>query len=288
MKASRPPAPALRAVVAVSRRETRLRIGELLLRDRSAEVVGAASPEELAATLRQVQPDLLFVDRHAGGAIGSAGVPALPAVIFVAAEGREALLGFELGAADCLLEPIAEEKFRGALVRADAARALLRRAGLQERLNRLTSRLDLDAGNRLFLRSSGEISVVRRSDVDWIEADGDYVKLHHAGRTHMVRATMTAFETRLDPGRFVRIHRSTIVNVDRIRKLRLSLATDHSVVLQDGTTLRLSRGYHGRFRNMIGNMEDLFGDPAAPMPVRTRPAWEVAAAHAPPGDRARP
>jgi two-component system, LytTR family, response regulator len=283
MKPSRPPAPALRAVVAVSRRETRLRIGELLRRDRSAEVAVAGSPEELAATLRQDQPDLLFVDRLGCSAVGSAGVPMLPPLIFVAAEEREALLGFELGAADCLLEPIAEERFRGALVRADAARALARRAGLQERLDRLASRLELEAGNRLFLKSSGEISVVRRSDVDWIEADGDYVKLHQAGRTHMVRATMTAFETRLDPGRFVRIHRSTIVNVDRIRKLRLSLATDHTVVLQDGTTLRLSRGYHGRLRDMIGNMEDPFGDPAAPMPVRTRRHGEPAAAPALPG-----
>ncbi len=270
MKASRAPGPPLRAVVAVSSRETRLRIGELLRRDRSAEVAGTPSPDELAGTLRQVKPDLLFVDRLGGGAVASAGVPAWPPLIFVAAEEREALLGFELGAADCLLEPLSEERFRSALVRAEAVRALARRASRLERLNQLARHLDLEGGHRLFLRSAGEIAVVRRSEVDWIEADGDYVKLHQAGRTHMVRATMTAFETRLDPDRFVRIHRSTIVNVDRIRKFRLSLAADPSVVLQDGTTLRLGRGYQGRLRELIGNMEDPFGGPVASTQVGAR------------------
>ncbi len=256
MKTSASPAVSLRAVVAVAKTETRLRLGELLGRERSAEVAGLASAEELNGTLRRLRPDLLFVDRPAAAALRLEGVPAAPALIFIACEERDALLGFEVGAADCLLEPVCEERFRVALVRADAVRVQARRASLQERLTRLACHLDLDLRSRLFLKSSGEISVLRTSEVDWIEADGDYVKLHQAGRTHMVRATMTAFETRLDPDRFVRIHRSTIVNVDRIRRIRLSLATDHCVVLQDGTMLRLSRGYHGRLRDLIGNLDD--------------------------------
>jgi two-component system LytT family response regulator len=268
MKASPFPASPLRAVVAVASEEARVRIGELLRRDRPADVAGAAAAEELPGLLRRLQPDLLFVDRGFSGAIGSALAPGEPAVIFVAAAEREALRGFELGAADCLLEPIGEERFRGALARADAMRARARRDSLQERLGRLAGQLELELRHRLFLRSSGEIAVVRRSEIDWIEADGDYVKLHQAGRTHMVRATMSAFEMKLDPGLFVRIHRSTIVNVDRIRRIRLSFARDHGVVLQDGTTLRLSRRYQGRLRALTGGREDPFADPAA---ARARP-----------------
>ena len=89
------------------------------------------------------------------------------------------------------------------------------------------------------------------SDLDWIEAEGDYMKFHVNGRSHLMRETMARLEARLDPARFIRIHRSTIVNIDRLRKLSPSFAGEYAVVLQDGTTLKLSRGYHERIETLL-------------------------------------
>ncbi|HLP25641.1 MAG TPA: LytTR family DNA-binding domain-containing protein, partial [Acidobacteriota bacterium] len=104
---------------------------------------------------------------------------------------------------------------------------------------------------RILLRSGGEIYFVRAEDIDWIEAEGDYMKFHAAGRVHMLRETMANLEERLDSRRFIRIHRSTIVNIDRVKKLSPSFAGEYAVILHDGTKLRLSRGYHDRLQELM-------------------------------------
>jgi len=107
-------------------------------------------------------------------------------------------------------------------------------------------RAEATAGDRILVKSSGEIFFLKAEEIDWIEAEGDYMKFHVAGRAHLMRETMARLEARLDGKRFIRIHRSTIVNVDRVRKLSPSFAGEYAVVLADGTKLRLSRGYHDR------------------------------------------
>jgi two-component system LytT family response regulator len=114
-------------------------------------------------------------------------------------------------------------------------------AGAQESITR----------ERILLRSGGEIYFVKAEDIDWIEADGDYMKFHAAGRVHMLRETMANLEERLDARRFIRIHRSTIVNIDRVKKLSPSFAGEYAVILHDGTKLRLSRGYHDRLQELM-------------------------------------
>jgi two-component system LytT family response regulator len=105
--------------------------------------------------------------------------------------------------------------------------------------------------DRILLKSSGEIYFLKAEEIDWIEAEGDYMKFHVAGKTHLLRETMARLETRLDPKRFIRIHRSTIVNIDRVRKLSPSFVGEYAVILQDGTKLKLSRGYHDRLASLL-------------------------------------
>ena len=108
-----------------------------------------------------------------------------------------------------------------------------------------------NSGDRILIKSSGEIFFLKAEEIDWIEAEGDYMKFHVAGRAHLMRETMARLEARLDPKRFVRIHRSTIVNIDRLRKLSPSFAGEYAVVLHDGTKLKLSRGYHERIAAIL-------------------------------------
>jgi two-component system LytT family response regulator len=105
--------------------------------------------------------------------------------------------------------------------------------------------------DRILLKSSGEIYFLKAEEIDWIEADGDYMKFHVGPRSHLLRETMARLEARLDARRFVRIHRSTIVNIDRVRKLSPSFAGEYAVLLHDGTKLRLSRGYHERLSDLL-------------------------------------
>ena len=107
------------------------------------------------------------------------------------------------------------------------------------------------AGDRILLKSSGEIFFLKADEIDWIEAEGDYMKFHVGGRAHLMRETMARLEARLDPKRFIRIHRSTIVNIDRLRKLSPSFAGEYAVILHDGTKLKLSRGYHERIAALL-------------------------------------
>jgi two-component system LytT family response regulator len=105
--------------------------------------------------------------------------------------------------------------------------------------------------DRILVKSSGEIFFLKAEEIDWIEAEGDYMKFHVSGKTHLMRETMARLEERLDAKRFIRIHRSTIVNIDRLRKLSPSFAGEYAVVLHDGTKLKLSRGYHERIAALL-------------------------------------
>ena len=105
---------------------------------------------------------------------------------------------------------------------------------------------------RIVVRERDRVLLVDVADVDWVGADGDYVRIHAAGKSHLIRETMAAMEQRLDPTTFVRIHRSTIVNTTRIREMRPYSSREYAVILNDGTRLRLSRRYRERVRNHFG------------------------------------
>jgi two-component system LytT family response regulator len=187
-------------------------------------------------------------------------VPELPAVIFVTAYDDYALKAFEVHALDYLLKPFTPDRFRDALGR---ARAQLTRDGLAVLDRRLVSLLeDLKAGRggggvgggraRLAVRADGRVLFVRTADVDWVEAAANYVRLHVHGECYTLRESMKNMEARLPPELFLRIHRSAIVNIDRIRELQPWFHGEHIAILHDGTKLTVSRVYADRLQELIG------------------------------------
>jgi two-component system LytT family response regulator len=234
-------------------------------------IVGeAASGDEAIKDIVELKPDLVFLDVQMPGPNGfeviqRVGPAGAPAVIFVTAYDEYALRAFEVNAVDYLLKPYEDERFFAAVGRAQAALRQRRNERGDERLARLLAFVEkhgpADAvdenaealADRILVKSSGEIIFLKPDEIDWIEAEGDYMVFHVGGKTHLMRETMARLEARLDGKRFVRIHRSTIVNIDRVRKLSPAFLGEYAVVLQDGTKLRLSRGYQERLQTWLKN-----------------------------------
>lgn len=268
MKAPLPPpapmvAPRIRTIIADDEPAARRGVRLLLERDLQVEVVGeAAGGPEAVELIRREKPALAFLDVQMPGCDGfetlaRVGVGDAPVIVFVTAYDEHALRAFEVNAVDYLLKPYDDARFAAALQRAKDAVRRRQHDAVDARLDQLldylrTATAPPEHPDRILLKSSGEIFFLKAEEIDWIEADGDYMKLHVAGRSHLMRETMARLEARLDARRFARIHRSTIVNIDRVRKLSPSFAGEYAVVLQDGTKLRLSRGFHERVVAMLG------------------------------------
>ncbi len=248
----------------------------LLSRDPDIVVIGEATTgQEAVRRIIQDRPDLVMLDVQMpemdGFKVLEAVPPAhLPAVIFVTAYDQHALRAFDIHAIDYLLKPYDDERFAAALQRAKTDLFRRQTDELSARLSKLLAYLrgaepaatrpadqsrgdGSDRKDRILLKTGSEIYFLKADEIDWIEAEGDYMKFHAGGRTHLLRETMANLESRLKPERFVRIHRSTIVNIDRVRKLSPSFAGEYAVVLQDGTKLKLSRGYHDRLQQILQN-----------------------------------
>lgn len=241
----------------VARRGLRL----LLERDEQIEIVGEATggPEAVSLIQRE-KPALTFLDVQMPGCDGfevlsRVGSDAAPVIVFVTAYDQHALRAFEVNAVDYLLKPYDDARFGAALQRAKDAVRRRRSEAVDARLTELMRYLaqtpTTEHHARILVKSSGEILFLKPEEIDWIEAEGDYVKFHVAGRSHLMRETMARLEARLDPKRFVRIHRSTMVNLDRVRKLSPTFNGEYTVVLHDGMKLRLSRGYHERIASVL-------------------------------------
>ena len=177
----------------------------------------------------------------------------MPVTIFVTAFDDFALRAFEAHALDYLLKPFEAERFAKAL---DRVRAQLRsqsQAPMDERLRSLLASLGAKEHylERMVARTNGKIIILRVDDVDWVEAAANYVRVHIGPKQFLVRETMTNLETRLDPDRFLRIHRSIIVRKDRIKELEPLFQGDYSVVLTDGTRLTSSRGYRDKIQAFL-------------------------------------
>jgi two-component system LytT family response regulator len=200
--------------------------------------------------------------------IATRGPERMPAVIFVTAYDEYAVRAFEVHALDYLLKPVTGERFHAAFQR---ARQQLERSISSQRGERLAALLaQVLAGNaalpgveelaqppqsrhadRLTVKSDGRVYFVKTSDVDWVEAEGNYVRVHAGSSTHLIRETLNAVEALLDPAQFSRIHRSTVVNLDRIREMQAWFAGDYVVILKDGTQLKLSRTYREHLQTRL-------------------------------------
>jgi two-component system LytT family response regulator len=206
-----------------------------LRRCTDVEILGEC--ESAAAALdaiRRDRPDLVFLDVRMPEYDGfdileMLGAEAPPAVIFVTAYDQYALKAFETGALDYLLKPFTNARFTRALDRARERIAHRRRPPIHM--------------DRFTIKSSGRVVFLSTSGVDWIEAADYYASLHIGSKTHLLRRSMNDLESDLDPTSFCRIHRSTIVNLDRVREIRFDSEAEYEVLLADGTKLRMSRRY---------------------------------------------
>src|SRR4051794_32943083 len=204
----------------------RERLRMLLHDEQGIDVVGEAGDAATAAeAIAVLSPDLVFLDVQMPGATGfdvinAVGADKMPMVVFVTAYDRYAVRAFEVHALDYLLKPFNRERFRRALGR---ARARLQQGKAAEVNGLLRALLDDLRGparpRRLVVKSEGRICLLNPEDVDWVEAAGNYVRLHVGKEQHLLRTTMEALEAQLPPGRFVRLHRSAIANVERIQSL---------------------------------------------------------------------
>ena len=217
--------------------------------------------EDGAQTIRCLQThpaDVLFLDVQMPG-IDGFGVleqlpaEALPAVIFTTAYNQYAVQAFEHNAVDYLLKPFDEERFSKAVDRAKVQ--ILNRSNHAALISQLAGELQQSRSQtvpqRLIIRSKGKVELLRVEDIDWIEAQHNYLCIHAGKDTHTLRQTITEFETRLRPDRFLRIHRSLIVNVDRIRSLQSCGYGEYLVILENGKNLPLSRGYRDRLDGFL-------------------------------------
>jgi len=230
------------------------------------EVAGEAGDGSAAIrAVASLQPDLLFLDvqmPELDGFETLAGLKSLgvrvPATIFVTAFDTYALRAFEAHALDYLLKPIREERFQDAVA---AARARITADGGWREAARLAN---LVGGRgvsdrrrrRLCVESNGSFDLVVLDEVECIESEGNYVRLHVADRTHLVRETMNGIESRLDPSQFFRIHRSAIVNVAFIKDLRPWFTGEYIVRLQNGLELTLTRSHRDSLRRLMGRAEE--------------------------------
>jgi two-component system, LytTR family, response regulator len=224
------------------------------------EVVGeCGSGEEAVNRIEADQPDLVFLDVQMPGldgfgvleSIGTANH--LPAVVFVTAYDQFALRAFEAHALDYLLKPFEAERFAKALDRVRTQLRAQTQTPMDERLRSLLASLGAKEHylERMVARTNGKIIILRVDDVDWVEAAANYVRVHIGPKQYLVRETMTNLEARLDPDRFLRIHRSIIVRKDRIKELEPLFQGDYSVVLHDGTRLTSSRGYRDKIQAFL-------------------------------------
>jgi two-component system LytT family response regulator len=234
----------VRAVVVDDEPLAREHLIALLAGEPDIEVIGEASGGSAAIQLiGSMKPDLVFLDAQMPGCDGfevlSAIAPThVPFVIFVTAYDAHAIHAFQVAAVDYLLKPVVEPRFRAAVRRA------------VERVRAGGERPPAPATDRIPIRSDGRVTFVKAREIDWIDAADDEVRLHVGSATHVLRETMASMEARL-PADFVRIHRSIIVNVERVREVQPWFKGDYVLVLDDGTQLTSGRTYQERVRKLL-------------------------------------
>lgn len=240
--------PALGVVIVDDDPLGRQRVRDLLAARRDVNVAAeCANPSEAVAAIASLRPDILFLDVEMPRGSGLSVLEAFdddvrPATVLVTAHEQYAIRAFALQAVDYLLKPFEPSRFDRSLERARAY--VIARSVARARLTQ-TRR---PVAERFAVRTNGAVSFVRAVDVDWIETAGNYVRLHLGREAHLVRETMSSIEEHLDPRRFVRTHRSSLVNVDRIRGLVPSIGREYLIVLRDGTQVKLGPQYRENLR----------------------------------------
>jgi two-component system LytT family response regulator len=250
----------IRVLVVDDEAPARQRLADLLRKETHIAAILEAGDGITAVELIQSQrPALVFLDVQMPeldglGVIDVVGADRMPLTIFVTAYDQHAIRAFEANALDYLLKPFSDERFEAALNR---ARARLNERSTSEfgqrMMKMLSSALEPACPwDRLVIKSGGSTRFIRVAEIDWIEAAGVYVNLHIAGRQLLYRASLQELAERLDARRFVRVHRSAIVNIESIVQLEPISHGEFDVVLKNGARTRVSRGYRAQLENRLG------------------------------------
>ena len=236
---------------------------KILLDDAEIEIVAECeNGREAIETIRELQPDLVFLDVQMPQIDGfevieTIGAGKMPTVIFVTAYDEFALRAFEVNAIDYLLKPFDEERLSKAVARAKREIKLLESSpgeiDIEEKLRKLLVEVKTEPHylRRIPVKTSRGTTLVLTEEIDWIASAGHYLELHSGSETHLIREKLSNIEARLDPQFFMRIHRSTIVNLDRIKSMHPLFNGDQLIILKDGRELNLSRTYHERLMRQL-------------------------------------
>ncbi|WP_438481035.1 LytR/AlgR family response regulator transcription factor [Oleiharenicola lentus] len=246
----------------------------MLAIDPEIEIVGLCGDGQTGLeAIRLHQPDLVFLDIQMPRLNGFEVLAALksgerPVIIFITAFDKYAIKAFECFAFDYLLKPYRDARFYAALARAKSEIGKAKDIDMSDRLEKLlgyVKKLTSEPGvvpttpppvsapnDKLVLKTGSDLNFIKSADIVWIEAQADFVKVHSVGQARLVRETLQSLEERLDPARFVRIHRSSLVNLDYVKKVTPALYGDYTVLLNDGTNLKLSRGNRAKLKQLMG------------------------------------
>jgi two-component system, LytTR family, response regulator len=253
--------PLIRVLLVDDESLAREMLREMLQDDPQVTIVGeSCNGREAVEAIRTHSPDLIFLDVQmpelGGFEVLEALGKELPRVIFVTAYDKYAVRAFEVHALDYLLKPFDQERFDVSWQRARAQILRDRDGGTDQRILALLE--EMKAGNkyleRLVIKASGRIYFLETAEIDWIEAEGNYVSVHSAKKSHLLRETISSLESQLDPKKFLRIHRSSIVRIDRIQELQPWFHGEYRIILQNGTQLTLSRNYRDRLQEALGKL----------------------------------
>jgi two-component system LytT family response regulator len=250
----------IRVLIVSNESATRQYLREVIQTRPEMKIIAeCANGIEVLQLIKEHLIDLMILDIEMPEANGFAAleiIPAekLPCVIFITSHERFALRAFEFNAVDYLLKPLNAERFEKALTRA-------RKQILNDSHHLLDKQIFFilkaiknrpEYNERFIVKNNGHMVFIKTEEIDWVEAEGNYVRLHSGKEAHLLRETISALESQLDPKRFLRVHRSTIVNVDRIKELQSWFHGDYRIILRNGKELMLSRSYRDRLNGLFG------------------------------------
>jgi len=250
---------AIRVLIADDKSSAREQIRRMLRQETGIEVIGeCAGGLETVSFIEKHMPDLVFLEIQMPDLDGfeilrKIETGKLPFIIFVSESESFAFKAFEVSALDYLLVPFNKERLQTAVQKARQQIENRRNGSLDKLLRAFLDKFP-DGKNypdKIMLKTAKGISFINTNEVDWVEAAGNYVKLHVKDSGHLLRETMNNIESKLNPDKFLRIHRSSLVNIDRIKELQPLFNGDYIVILQNDTELNLSRNYHDRLQRLF-------------------------------------
>jgi two-component system LytT family response regulator len=249
----------IRTLIVDDEQLARERLLSLLEGDPDIEIIGeCSSGKEAIAAIRTESPDLVFLDVQMPEGDGfevleSIDFHTMPIVVFVTAYDQYAIRAFDVHALDYLLKPFDQNRFEQALVRAKSEVVLRNNTNVNQKLLSMLEHIESHKKNldRILVKSSGKVFFLKFDEIDWLESAGNYVKLHVGSESHLLRETMSEMERKLGGEKFVRIHRTVIVNLDRIKELQPWFNGEYVVILNNGIKLTASRGYKKRLSEVF-------------------------------------